>query len=210
MKLSKKIVVVISIFIAIIAAFNIAWLVNNYVFYAKYRDAVGYREAQETYSTIKDGYTYHVGDICYPTFTNNLAITRNRERNADGTPAITECTDILIWPKGFGKYEVGITFATVDMEKSTSEDWVETGYNLLLNEKMELIENAFRNGKLQVNEDVYGSAEEALQEARQYYNEHIEEIAECYQRIYDMWGICKPADISDGLASEPAPMLKGN
>ena len=105
--MKRKILKIIVIILIVFVAYNVIWFAWSRIKYGKY---IGGMEKAEFGSFITprylytddDGYDYLVKYTDYPGFTGNMSV---------GCPVVNEnpFTDaLIIWPKLFGKYELGV------------------------------------------------------------------------------------------------------
>ncbi len=174
----KKIIIIISILlVSAVLVYHIIWYVN-FKSYDKYAQANAFIHEDyyyySSYINYENNRTYSVAAPSYPQFTGNLGIT----------PILTNdlaigdnVFNIIIWPKPFGHFEVGIAVSTVT--------------------EMRYIES-IGSWKVEFENNVYIHLDENMQplddndeESLQAYEDNIEQIKCGYQMAHDMWGILK-------------------
>lgn len=164
-KISTKLKIVIGV-IALVLIVNLVWVGYSFFKWKPYCEAVGYSEEYEDYLYVEGDYetgrySYGVSLPGYLSFDGNLSISQAPFSNSNA-PTI----DLVIYPKG-SHYEIMVMISEYEYE---NEDTILEGHTLVLNEKMEFIN-------------------EPSKDEQKTFDNFEKEIKVLYDKMYDMWGI---------------------
>lgn len=159
------VLVVLAVLLFLYAALWTAYVAYRY---EPFRKALGAGIGASQDILQEDHFTYsvHKPKPVFLSFTGNISITENIVVSAGLPEQVT--VDLLVWPRGFDSYEVGIGIVetTTDPTGHTSNSY---SHDMMLDENMDLLDDTPENRKL--------------------YEENIDKIKNIYRLAYEMWGI---------------------